>query len=368
MIASLVQLIGVYRHNIALVLADGEWPGKAPIGYLNVVTGHDAKHNPIKDVVPDAETRHLVKQAFEMRATGLSYGAITREMRKLGLKSNVKGKPIPKTQVEHFLQNSFYMGVMVREGKEYPHKYEPLIEPWLWRKVLEVNARRSKIRTKHVGKEYLYKDMMRCATCGYTVSTDGPKNGGNYYLKCTEYKGKHGAKWVNEKIINAQVVSILESITIPRAMLPKLVADIQSEFDSEQDYYKRQVKTLQTEYDRLDEEIKDMFRDRSKFKIRPELFEELISEKTKLQTDILEQIKDHSQGNERFVISASKILEVASRASEMFLSDATPLSTKRRLIQFVLSNTQLEGDKLLFELKTPFDVIAGASKNNSWGE
>ena len=317
---------------------------------------------------PDPECCELVKQAFEMRAAGLSYGAITRELQKLGLKSAIKGKPIPKSQVEHFLQNSFYVGLMVREGKEYQHKYEPLIEPWLWRKVQEIDARRSKIRTKLVGKEYLYKDMMRCATCGYTVSTDGPKNGGNYYLKCTEYKGKHGAKWVNEKVINAQVVSILEAISIPKKMLPKLVGDIQQEFDKEQDYYKRQVTTLQREYDRLDEEIKDMFRDRSKFKIRPELFEELISEKTALQADILEQIKDHSQGNERFVVSASKILEVASRASEMFLDEKVPVSTKRRLIQFVLSNTRLEGTKLLFELKTPFDTIAWASANDSWGE
>jgi hypothetical protein len=74
----------------------------------------------------------------------------------------------------------------------------------------------------------------------------------------------------------------------------------------------------------------------------------------------------HSQGNERFVVSASKILEVASNASE--LSDKVKKSSKRRLIQFVLTNLRLDGETLVFNLNSPFDVIAEAVKTNSWGE
>ncbi len=356
------------RRKFEQKLADQEWPGKAPIGYRNIIVGYTTKGDPIKDIEADPEKRQFVREAFEMRAAGLSYGAITKELRKKGMVSSIKKKPIPKTQVQHFLMNPFYSGTMVYEGKQYPHKYEPLIDPWMWQKVKAVDAKRSKQRTKLVGKEYLFKDMLRCGTCGYTVSTDGPKNGGNYYLKCTEYGGKHGAKWVNEKVINAQIVAILESFRIPGDMLPKLVEDLEREFNGEQDYYKRQVDSLQKEYKRLDEEIKDMFRDRSKFKIKPELFEELIGEKAQRQADVLEQIKDHSQGNERFVVSASKVLEVASRASEIFLNERTPVSTKRRLIQFVLSNTQLEGSTLVFELNSAFSAIADAKKMNAWGE
>ncbi len=102
--------------------------------------------------------------------------------------------------------------------------------------------------------------------------------------------------------------------------------------------------------------------------IKAELFTEYIEELGQRQADILEQIKDHSQGNERFVVSASKILEVASNAGELFMSDKVKKSSKRRLIQFVLTNLKLDGEKLLFELNSPFDIIAGAVKNNSWGE
>jgi site-specific DNA recombinase len=350
-------------------LADGEWPGKAPIGYTNYTVSIDSRGKRITDIASaDNDTRQLIKLAFEMRAAGVSYGAITSKLQILGMKSAIKNKPIPKTQVTHIIENPFYMGEMRYEGKLYPHKYEPIIDVWLWKKVQEVNMRRSKYRTKSVAKEYIYKGLIRCETCGYTVFCDGPKNGGNFYVKCTEYGGKHNAKWINEKLLNAQIVSVLESIRIPEAMVPKLVEQLQAEFDSEQDYYKQQVKSLQSQYERLDAEIKDMFRELPSFKNKRELFEEIIEEKVKLQGDILEQIKDHSKGNEHFIVAASKIYEVASQASQMFLDANVRPSVKRRLLEFALSNMTLEGEKLIFELKTPFDVIAECSKISNWGE
>lgn len=111
-----------------------------------------------------------------------------------------------------------------------------------------------------------------------------------------------------------------------------------------------------------------MFRELPTFKFKRELFEELIEEKVKLKADILEKIKDHSKGNERFIVAASKIYDVASRASQLFLDAGAKPSAKRRLLEFVLSNMRLDGEKLVFELNAPFDAIAGCSKNNSWGE
>lgn len=349
-------------------IADGEWCGKAPIGYKNYIKGFDAKGNPIKDIKLDTERHELVKEALLMRASGLSYGYITKHLQKAGLTSTVKNRPIPKTQVEYFLKNPWYSGNMRYEGKRAPHKYERLIEPAVWKQIQDVDAERSTRRTKHVAKEHLYRDLIKCATCGYSVWCDGPKKGGNSYLMCTQYGGKHGAIRLNEKVINAQVAKVLESIRIPEKMLPKLVADLQTEFDSEQEYYRRNVERLRKEYDKLDVEIKDAFRDRASFKIKPELFTEYIEELGQRQADLLEQIKDHSQGNERFVVSASKILEVASNASEVFLSDKVKKSSKRRLIQFVLTNLKLDGETLTFNLNSPFNTIALAAKNNSWGE
>jgi site-specific DNA recombinase len=346
-------------------LTDGEWPGKAPIGYLNINIGKDARGKDVKDIAIDPERQELIKYAFEMRATGISYAVITKHLRKAGMTTTKAGKPVIKSHVEHFLKNPFYYGVMRYEDKLYSHKYPPIIQKWLWDKVEEVDKERTQVRSKSAAKSFLFKDFIKCGYCGYSVYCDGPKKG-NIYLKCTEYGGRCGAIRLNEKLVTSQVLAILDSVKVPKEVIPQLVGDLRQEFETEQIYYQRQVKSLRSEYDKIDEEIKDMFRDRSKFKIRPELFDELMEEKGRRQADLMEQMKDHGKGNEQFVISASKILQVASTASELFMAQSTTLSQKRALIKFVLSNLKLEGEKLVFNLKAPFDAIAECSKNNSW--
>ncbi|MBL7618160.1 recombinase family protein, partial [Frankia sp. AgB1.8] len=371
-----VSLGGYYSNVIAehvirrfeQKLADGEWPGKAPIGYRNIVVGFTSKNEPIKSIALDPERWELVKKALEMRADGFSYGYITRYLRSMGLRSTVKGRPIAKRQVEHLLQNPFYAGNMRYSGQSYPHKYERLIEPWLWRKIQEVDQRRSTGRTKHLGKEYLYRDLVRCATCRYTVSTDGPKKGGNYYLKCTEYGGAHGAKRLNQKRIDAQVSAVFQSIHIPQDILPGLVDELRRSAPYDRELRGANVRKLAAEHDRLGEEMKDMYRDRNRFKLKPELFGELIDEMTGRQAELMSEIENQQDGQERFVVSSARILELASRASPLFMSDAVRISQKRRLLNVTLSNLRVADETLLFELNEPFDAVSHALKMNSWGE
>ena len=114
------------------------------------------------------------------------------------------------------------------------------------------------------------------------------------------------------------------------------------------------------------EELKELFRDRKKFKLRPELFEELVAEFEQKQIDIRQQLEDHSKADKQFVITASYILDVASRASELFEAESSKVEQKRYLIDFVLSNLQLDGQKLIFNLKEPFDAIALMAKSGNW--
>ena len=73
------------NRRIAQKLRDGEFPEKAPLGYLNVRT-EDNK----SDIIIDKQREPLIRKAFELRLTGMSVKDITVEMRKLGLTSNMK--------------------------------------------------------------------------------------------------------------------------------------------------------------------------------------------------------------------------------------------------------------------------------------
>ena len=346
-------------------LRDGEWPGKAPIGYLNVVTGKDAKGDDIKDIIPDSDRERYILKGFELRSTGLPYEVIAKTMNEAGLRSNTAlQNPLSKGQWEEIINNPFYYGEMRYNGQIYPHRYKPIVARWLWDRCQEVKKQRSHNHTHYNSKEFILKGL-KCAHCGYSVCTDRKKDKYNY-MKCTEYGGQHKALRVNEDVLLAQVKEVFTSVQVPDFVLPDIVAELERDHEGEQEHYKRNVARLRKEYDEIDEEVKALFKDRRKFKLRPELFEELVAEYEQQQKDIMQQLEDHGKADKLFVITASYILDVASRAAELFDAESSKVEQKRYLINFVLSNLQLDGQRLTFNLKEPFDAIAMMVKTGNW--
>ena len=360
------------RNNVqrryAQMLNDGIWVGKAPIGYLNYqVYGENGKIIS-KGIKLDPERAHLIHEAFELRASGAPYKTIAKEMKKRGLTNNTKmRKPPTSSQWEQIFRNKFYIGTMKFEGKEYEHHYDKLIEKWLWDKCQKVTEERGSFRTKHNTRShsFLFKNL-KCHHCGYAITFFEMKNKGITYGHCTEYGGKHGAPYVNEKLIIQQVRDALTQVTVPKSELPRIVNEIEKNHASEQKYYLAARTRLQKEYNRLDEELDQLFTDRRQFASQHERFERLVKKLEQRQKDIQSELEDHSDGDKAFVIGASYILEVCSRAVELFDAESTSIEQKRYLINFVLSNLTLDGKTLHFKLLAPFDVIAECSKTNDW--
>ncbi len=75
---------------------------------------------------------------------------------------------------------------------------------------------------------------------------------------------------------------------------------------------------------------------------------------------------DHANGDKAFVIGASYILDVASRGAELFEAESTKLEQKRYLLNLVLPNAKLDGERLVFNLLEPFDALADMAKSKNW--
>ncbi len=380
-----VALAGYYssaiRDNVKRrfdeMVASGKWVGKAPIGYENYVVKYDDNGKPLEKGIKFDELRmDLVHQGFVLRSLGWSYGAIAKEMKKAGLagkaRKNKKGikvvTSINKGKWEEIINNPFYIGRMRYMGSEYQHIYPVLVEPWLWDKCQLVNRQRRVQRSKYQTKPFLFKNL-KCAVadCNCTITFDGPKGvGNNTYGKCTNYYGKHDPVSINEKVLIEQVKDILNQITVPKKLLPSIVAEIEKNHAAEQDYYRNLKQSLQDEHDKLDGDLRNMFEDREAYRLRMDIFEKMVQEKTERQKTILRELEDLGEGNKGFLIGASYILELCSRAVELFESDMATIEQKRYLIDTVLSNMKLDGEKLEFTLVEPFGAIAKLSENREW--
>ena len=365
------------RRRFSEMVANGQWITKAPLGYENYIVAEDINGGrPKKGVRFDPTRKDKVHEAFELRSLGWSYGAIAKKMKVDGLlnkpRKNKYGKKvmtyINKGKWEDILNNPFYIGKMRYMGELYEHDFGNLVEPWLWDKCQVVNRSRRTQHSKYQTKPFLFKQL-RCgvAGCGCTVTFDGPKGAGmNIYGRCTTYRGVHEAKWVNEKVLIEQVKEVLKQITIPKDILPSVIEEIEKNHAAEQEYYRNLKKSLQDEHEKLDGDIRQMFEGREAYKLRMDIFDKIVQEKTDRQSVILRELEDLTQGNKGFVVGASYILELCSRAVELFESETTSIEQKRYLIETVLSNMQLVGEKLQFTLKEPFGALVNLSKTDDW--
>lgn len=105
---------------------------------------------------------------------------------------------------------------------------------------------------------------------------------------------------------------------------------------------------------------------RKQFASRHDIFERMVKKIEKRQKDLLDDLSDHSDGDKAFVIGASYLLDVCSRAVELFDAESTKIEQKRYLLEFVLSNVTLEGETLHLTLKEPFDAVLRLAKTGKW--
>jgi len=203
----------VKRTN-AYKIKHGQHTGPAPLGYLNFFN-EETQEN---DIHPDPARRYLVRRIFELYAMG-SYSALAvfKMIRDEGLTSK-KGNPVSKNTVYDTLEDPFYYGMMKIKGELYSHKYEPLIDKWLFDKCQEVRLHKKKTPSKYNTKPLLFRGLIECAHCGCRVSADIKKN--KYvYLCCTKSKGNCEGIRVKEEALLEQVQDMFHKLALPRVNL-----------------------------------------------------------------------------------------------------------------------------------------------------
>ncbi len=71
---------------------------------------------------------------------------------------------------------------------------------------------------KYAGHNYIYRGLIRCGECDSAITPEQHK--GYVYYHCTQYNGKHGAKWLREEKITEQLGQVFKSLQMP----PDIVA------------------------------------------------------------------------------------------------------------------------------------------------
>ncbi len=329
-----------FDHKIRM----GEWICKAPIGYLNVKDEGSRRG----DIIVDEECAPIIVKLFETYATGAyTISEMTRTAKDWGLRSSIAKSPLARSYIHMLLQSPFYYGFMKIKGQIYEHRYERLISKDLFDQCQAVMQGWHKKPFKYARKECMFRGLITCATTGRVVTADPKK-----------------IMWVREEKIIEQVEDVFRQLAVPPDAMERLRTHLRGTEQSERSFIKRQLadwqrdhNLCQTRLDKLMDLLLDGALERAEFEAKKRQIRER-------QISLETNMKGARTTDDAFKDAFLAMLNLAAESHKLFTT-STP-AQKRQLVNFVFANLKMDGEKLRFSLKKPFDRMLNLTNCPEW--
>jgi len=202
------------RRGLRQKMRRGEYPGPAPIGYLN-----DSR---IKMVVVDRKKSKIIRAAFEFYAEGdKTLEDVSHFLAQQGITTK-SGKIWHKDRVKYLLINPFYYGHFRYAKEVHEGKHDPIIAKKLFDRVQEVLKQRGKPRHKAKNEPQPFCGLLYCA-CGMMITGEykvkKQKNGNIHeyvYYHCSRKSKTIRCKepCIRQEVLDKQVSSLLQKVSL----------------------------------------------------------------------------------------------------------------------------------------------------------
>ncbi len=361
------------NRSIDQKLRLGEWISTAPIGYLHI-KGHGTGHNKGKIII-DPNRGPLIKKIFETYATGShTLPEMLKKTKEWGLR-NSRGHQgyLCHSHLHSIITNPFYYGVMrvLKTKKEYPHIYPPIISKELFDACQAVRLGWNKKPFKYGEKEYIFRGLIKCAATDRIVTAATKKktyiNGQTEewtYLRTWDSTNSNKIIYVKEEKVLEEVEKVFESMHLKPQVLANVISHIKSGANAEQEYYQQRIKELNCEHAKITtrvDKLTDLFLDGD---IDKNTYEEKHKQLIQKRKDIIREIENHTNADDKFSELLINLVELASGAFVAF--KGSTIERKRKLINLVFGNLELKDGKLDFMLRPPFDMFTKCTKIGEW--
>lgn len=329
----------------------GIYPGKAPLGYVNVECGDT------KLIQLDPYYAPIIRRLFERYSTGnFSLKEITDFIEEQGLVYKKSGAKVHKSVIYTTLTNPIYYGDFLFRGELYKGSHEPLISKDLWDQVQSVLKIRGTHKTKIQKHNWAFQGLIRCGHCDSALTAEIKKKKYVYY-HCTGGKGPcPEQKYVREEEIARQYGELLGQIKIDKDVLDWLLAALKESHGDKVKYHEEMIAKLHDQYKRLSERVDAMYLDKLDGRITSDFFDSKSGEWRNEQDKILRQIEAHKKADQSYMEKGIQLLELAQRS--VILYEKQEMREKRKILNFAVSNSIWKDGKLSVNFRKPFDLLA----------
>lgn len=340
-----------------------------PLGYVtHYPEGRRKNCIIIQDPNPKAIAH--VRREFELRAQGLSFDAIRRQIIEDGLIPAEKIVAYHASAIEKRIKNPFYRGSFIWKGQTYKGLHPLIID----KEILDAidgngHKRGTSWGAQPTERGIFGRGWLKCAdpACGCHVVFD-PKRKTNkkagtskeyHFYHCSNGKKVHTSlKGMNvtEDALYQQFGAVVSDVTIDEHFA-KQIADALNEnkkaamkkIEAEASAHQQALKQLDREEDEAYDDLKCGLLNDESYKRRVERVRERRDHFNTLLKNANKSVTEAALEN------AQSVLELANQAKSLWLTLSPP--ERRGLLDTVLSNPRLNGPTVEYDLKKPFAVI-----------
>lgn len=150
------------KYRMEAGLKEGRFLHLAPIGYLNKD----------KNIIVDPDRGPLIRQAFELIATGnyATTDAVLKLVTGLGLRTRLGNAALTKQTWGRVLNNPFYAGWIVQNETRVRGKHEPLISDVTFQRVQDKINGKSRPHQR-VNDDFPLRGVVLCGACGKNLTS-----------------------------------------------------------------------------------------------------------------------------------------------------------------------------------------------------
>ncbi len=333
----------------------GEYPSRAPVGYINDVRN--------KTILINKKASKAVLEAFELYVQGNSrLEDIALFLSKRGITTS-GGRPLKKDQISFMLANPFYYGHFRYAGEMYLGRHTPIIPKKLFDGVQTVLKMRSRPQKRGPQPKALC-GLFRCGECGCMITAEVQK--GHTYYRCTKKSKqvKCGQKFIREELLTRQLTESLSDYVMPQEWAEELRQMAEKDCEQSTLTTAEFVQELRSKVEVVDQRLKrllDGFLDQD---IEQEIYRQEKAKAISEKQSLSEQITRLQQNQNAWLEPFMQWLKDARNLGEITLSPELH-PKKSAALKICGSNPVLQNQKIVFTPQTQWAALRAAHRSCS---
>lgn len=351
----------------------GEYPAKPPLGYIIAPKtgpeGEAVRRGGKIVKLPWCDALFL--RMLQLKLSGASLKVIATTVVSENLVPAHKRAPFEQAaaaaKVDMLLKNPFYSGSFEWNGRHYPGTHEAVFSAAQW-EALQASVQSKPAALRTVKREAALAGFLKCAQCGCQITYDPKKRGERvyHYYRCANGKKQHSKLvYVSEADILEGFASAAEAIAIDifiadelKDILSRSHVEVRAQRKRDSDRFRRELAALEP----LEDQLTDMLMADS---IDDAAYKRKLARIREQRADLAQKLE---QGSERLddahMETVRSTLELAKRAKLQWAERSAV--EKRRFLELVLSNAQLDGESVRYTLRKPFAILAEMRGSADW--